>query len=76
MLNYFQSSYFNDFMNVLKWFQNASEENEISIYFIDMELIDSGSQSVVILAVASNLAISSQMHYALGTSKCKIKFSD
>lgn len=38
-----------------------------------MELIDSGNQSVVILVVASNLAISSQMHYALGILKCTKK---
>ncbi|XKL69512.1 hypothetical protein PGB90_007281 [Kerria lacca] len=44
---------------------NASDDNEINICLIDMQLIDSTNQNIIILAVASNNIISAQLHYAL-----------
>lgn len=46
--------------------QNASDDNEVELCFLDMQIIDSHNESIVILAVASNHAVSPRLHYALG----------
>jgi len=45
--------------------QNSVEENDVNLCIIDMQLMDSVNQSIVMLAVASNSPVS-QLHYALG----------
>lgn len=51
-------------VNFIQTVWNASEDNDINIYLMDMQLTDSSNETIIILAIASN-NVSNQLHYAL-----------